>query len=115
MINIYLDIDGVLLTKNLKPANYAFEFLQYVLSNYPFSTYWLTTRCQGDAGTSTVGGVKKSPVSDNSSGFYHGNINSKVFHGSGCQHYNCKNCTVRFVSVSEAISAGYRGHRDCVK
>lgn len=49
-INIYLDIDGVLLTKDLKPAKFAAEFLKYVLSNYPDSSYWLTTHCQGDAG-----------------------------------------------------------------
>ena len=47
--NIYLDIDGVLLANNLSPANYAPEFLKYVLTNYPYSTYWLTTHCQGDA------------------------------------------------------------------
>lgn len=47
--NIYLDIDGVLLTKDLKPANYVQEFLQYVLTNNPNSTYWLTTRCQENA------------------------------------------------------------------
>lgn len=48
-INIYLDIDGVLLTGDLKPANHASEFLSYVLTNYPDTTYWLTTHCQGDA------------------------------------------------------------------
>jgi hypothetical protein len=47
--NIYLDIDGVLLTSNLTPANYVKEFLTAVLSTYPYSTYWLTTHCQGDA------------------------------------------------------------------
>ena len=49
MINIYLDIDGVLLTNELRPANYANEFLGYVLRKYPDTTYWLTTHCQGDA------------------------------------------------------------------
>lgn len=48
-MDIYLDVDGVLLTKNLEPANYVNEFLRYVLSEYPNSTYWLTTRCNGDA------------------------------------------------------------------
>lgn len=46
--NIYLDIDGVLLANDLTPANYAKEFLQKVLDEYPYSTYWLTTHCQGD-------------------------------------------------------------------
>ena len=48
-MNIYLDIDGVLLANDRQPANYASEFLRYVLTNYPVSTYWLTTHCQGDA------------------------------------------------------------------
>jgi len=39
---------------------------------------------------------------------YHGNVNSRVFHQSSCEHYNCKNCTVVFVSRSEALAAGYR-------
>jgi hypothetical protein len=49
VFNIYLDIDGVLLANEQNPANYAPEFLKYVLTNYPNSTYWLTTHCQGDA------------------------------------------------------------------
>ena len=49
MTNIYLDIDGVLLANDKQPANYAKEFLQYVLEKFPDSTYWLTTHCQGDA------------------------------------------------------------------
>ncbi len=47
--NMYLDIDGVLLTKDHNPANFVDEFIEYVLTNYPDSTYWLTTHCQGDA------------------------------------------------------------------
>lgn len=49
--DIYLDIDGVLLANDLHPAKYAEEFLQYVLHNFPESTYWLTTHCNGDANT----------------------------------------------------------------
>lgn len=49
-MNIYLDIDGVIVSnKEDMAANYAKEFLEYVLTNYPDSTYWLTTHCQGDA------------------------------------------------------------------
>lgn len=48
-MNIYLDIDGVLLANDAQPANYAKEFLQLVLSKYPDNTYWLTTHCNGDA------------------------------------------------------------------
>jgi hypothetical protein len=48
-MNIYLDINGVLLANDLNPANYAEDFLKYVLNKYPDSTYWLTTHCNGDA------------------------------------------------------------------
>ena len=47
-MNIYLDVDGVLLDKG-KPAGFASSFLKYVLETYPDTTYWLTTRCDGDA------------------------------------------------------------------
>lgn len=50
-INIYLDIDGVILANELNPARHASEFIEYVITNYPESTYWLTTHCQGDANT----------------------------------------------------------------
>lgn len=42
-MNIYLDIDGVLLANDQHAANHADEFLQAVLEKYPDSTYWLTT------------------------------------------------------------------------
>ena len=48
-MNIYLDIDGVLIKNDSTLANFAPEFIEYVLSKYPDSTYWLTTHCQGDA------------------------------------------------------------------
>ena len=46
-MNIYLDIDGVLLANDQYAANYVHEFLKYVTKNY--QTYWLTTHCKGDA------------------------------------------------------------------
>ncbi|HET8671873.1 MAG TPA: hypothetical protein VFM05_15005, partial [Candidatus Saccharimonadales bacterium] len=42
-MNVYLDIDGVLLANEAHAANYADEFLQIILERYPDSTYWLTT------------------------------------------------------------------------
>lgn len=50
-VNIYLDIDGVLLANDWNAANHANEFLRYVLEKYPDTTYWLTTHCQGDPNT----------------------------------------------------------------
>lgn len=49
------------------------------------------------------------------SGNFHGNSSSHVFHASGCQHFNCKNCTVGFMSAEEAGRAGYRPDNRCVK
>ena len=48
-MNIYLDIDGVLLANDLTPAKYAPEFIKLILTRFPDTTYWLTTHCQGDA------------------------------------------------------------------
>ncbi len=48
-VNIYLDIDGVLLANDRQPALFVKELLAYVLEQYPESTYWLTTHCNGDA------------------------------------------------------------------
>lgn len=39
---------------------------------------------------------------------YHGNPTTKVYHNSGCKHYNCKKCTVVFKSAKAAQKAGYR-------
>lgn len=49
-MNVYLDIDGVLLANDANPANHAEEFIKTVLDKYPDSTYWLTTHCNGDPG-----------------------------------------------------------------
>lgn len=48
-MNIYLDIDGVLLANDLNLANGADDFIKHIITNYPDNTYWLTTHCQGDA------------------------------------------------------------------
>lgn len=42
-MNIYLDIDGVLLINDKQASPHADEFLNAVLSKFPDSTYWLTT------------------------------------------------------------------------
>jgi hypothetical protein len=49
IMNVYLDIDGVLLANDLNAANHVHEFLELVTRKY--STYWLTTHCKGDART----------------------------------------------------------------
>ncbi|MBI2327484.1 hypothetical protein HYU92_04145 [Candidatus Curtissbacteria bacterium] len=45
--NIYLDIDGVILTRGVTPALHLDKFLKYILSNY--SVFWLTSKYQGDS------------------------------------------------------------------
>jgi len=47
LMNIYLDIDGVILANDSQPANYAKEFLKYITDNH--TVYWLTTHCKGNA------------------------------------------------------------------
>jgi hypothetical protein len=44
-MNIYLDIDGVLITKDGKPAEYVSEFLDYITNHH--NVFWLTTHCRG--------------------------------------------------------------------
>jgi len=52
-VNVYLDIDGVLLSTDrerpsrLALADHAVEFLGFVVAN--FDVYWLTPACRGDA------------------------------------------------------------------
>lgn len=42
-MNIYLDIDGVLLANDKEAAHHVDTFLRAVVEKYPDSTYWLTT------------------------------------------------------------------------
>jgi len=55
-IDIYLNIDGVLLDDNLRPTNYSREFLKYVVPN--FETYWLSKRTK-DGNSSAIGDLAK--------------------------------------------------------
>jgi len=48
-------------------------------------------------------------------GSFHGNARSHALHAPGCQHYNCKNCTVMFKTVKQAVAAGFRPHKKCVR
>ena len=50
MMKLYLDIDGVLLTKrNTKAADSGAPFIDFVTRR--FDCYWLTTHCKGNAET----------------------------------------------------------------
>jgi len=58
-------------------------------------------------------GKQSASKSDMTGTVYHGNNSSKVFHRSGCKAYDCKNCTARFPSREQAISAGYHPCKIC--
>lgn len=64
-----------------------------------------------DTGKSLKRDSVSTPAQSNQSigisGSYHGNVRSYKFHRSGCQHYNCKNCTAVFNSREEALNSGY--------
>ena len=45
---------------------------------------------------------------------YHGNTKTHVFHSAACKEFNCPTCSISFNSISEALDANYRPHRDCI-
>ncbi len=49
MKNLYIDIDGVLLIRNLQVPEDAELFIDYCVTN--FNCYWLTTHCKEEAKT----------------------------------------------------------------
>ncbi|UCF38131.1 MAG: thermonuclease family protein [Acidobacteriota bacterium] len=46
---------------------------------------------------------------------FHGNVNSMIYHGSQCEHFNCSNCTRGFSSRLDAEEAGFRPHWGCMQ
>ncbi len=51
---------------------------------------------------------KSSNSKDKTTGEYHGNVSSHVFHESNCKHFNCKSCTKIFQDRKSAVDAGYK-------
>jgi len=49
MKNLYLDIDGVILTRQGKPALHAEEFIEFITTH--FQVFWLTNHCKGNPKT----------------------------------------------------------------
>lgn len=45
-MDIYLDIDGVILANDKQMSNYSQEFIKHLVDNY--NVYWLTTHCRGN-------------------------------------------------------------------
>lgn len=48
-MNIYLDIDGVLLKKDLTVPEFGEEFISYLVTHH--DCHWLSTHCKGDGNT----------------------------------------------------------------
>lgn len=46
-MNIYLNIDGVLISESGQAAFYADEFLNLIIKKWPGSIYWLTMQSRG--------------------------------------------------------------------
>jgi hypothetical protein len=46
---------------------------------------------------------------------FHGNGQSRVFHGASCPYYRCKNCTTEFATAEAAQAAGFRPHTECTR
>jgi len=67
-----------------------------------------------EAKKTSGGSAKPNKVADGI-GIYHGNRKSHVLHSSRCKDYNCKNCTAVFRSMNDAVGAGYKAHKQCVK
>ena len=75
-------------------------------------------RAQQNAQPPTLGSTNTLPqrfvaVASETGGSYSGNVNSGVFHGSSCKHFNCKNCTESFSSRQQALNAGYKPCGNC--
>lgn len=56
-MNIYLDIDGVLLANDKFLSVGAEDFIKYIVTRY--STYWLTTHCMDDDPSLAIENVGK--------------------------------------------------------
>ncbi len=63
------------------------------------------------ATASASAGPKGSPTGPAA---YHGDTRTRVFHSAACKEFNCRTCTAKFHTISEALDAGYRPHADCV-
>lgn len=61
-MNIYLDIDGVLLTSEGKLAIGASEFIKYVVEH--FDVYWLTTHCMNGTTEKAIQYVNQASSED---------------------------------------------------
>lgn len=124
-------VDGTNVNESLIRAGLAWQYRKYCKEK--FCSNWL--QLEERAKTSNIGLWKdKDPVPPwqwrkakrnssyaksssgkytTSSGGFHGNVKSHVFHSPSCRHYNCKNCTATFSNKDVALKAGYRACGQC--
>jgi hypothetical protein len=57
-MKIYLDVDGVILTKDRKQMDGLEVFLKTLYSLFPDDIYWLTTHCKEDDTSRVLGHLK---------------------------------------------------------
>jgi micrococcal nuclease len=57
---------------------------------------------------------RKAVTTAPSSGPFHGNVRSFVYHARGCPDYTCRTCTREFTNTAAADAAGFRAHASCV-
>lgn len=60
-------------------------------------------------------GIESQPSQPAEAGALIGNVSSLVYHLPTCRNANCKNCTRKFRSRTEAEAAGFRAAGDCHK
>ncbi|WP_264981626.1 thermonuclease family protein [Pseudodesulfovibrio portus] len=118
-----VSVQGANVNEMLLKTGYAWVYTRYCRKS--FCSTWQDTQEAAQAGSlglwsdpnptppweyrrGSKAGTKKQQTQVKSSGAYHGNTSSHVFHRQGCRYFNCKNCTVNFQTREAAINAGYR-------
>ncbi len=124
-------VDGVNVNESILNAGYAWQYGKYCKKQ--FCGAWLKYQNKAKAAKkglwrdkqptapwdwrkakrNTSYKKKSSQKYSATSGEFHGNVKSHVFHRASCRHYNCKNCTQGFSSRSEALNAGYKPCGGC--
>jgi endonuclease YncB( thermonuclease family) len=61
--------------------------------------------------TAAVAAARPRPTS----GPFHGNTASRVFHAPTCRNYKCRNCTAMFPTMEAAEAAGFTPAGDCLR
>ena len=111
-----ITVGGKNLNESLVSAGYAWVYRKYCKQSY--CNDWL--KLEANARNNQLG-LWKDPHAmapwewrhkDEDRGIgetgFHGNTSSHVFHKPGCKHFNCRNCTMKFKSKNDDVSAGYR-------